>query len=261
MPFALFLPLPSLPFSAPRSSSRPPTCCTQAPDTEVLFSRLSHINKNLRKKASYQLAENATPETLSRLISLLSLADTDHRRAAVQTLGMSGLPALPLLLSTFCSTTDSTVRASCIKALAAMVLFFPQYRKDFSNDSLDQVQNLLDSPDLNDVVTKIATIGFLGTLASDMRNREGNIEHEGNERAVRMLAKVCDRMDMALAATAVGALAQVGQNGTQEKRDMVLTVLNELVKEEGGEEEGRGFLRQMAASHIEQLTNGTNVPR
>lgn len=248
-------------------------CCETRPSTtpiapqsqeevDKLFSRLTHMNKNLRTKACASLATLGDESTINRLMSLLDVEDLIHRRAAVKALGMTGLPVLPSIISTLKESSNATVRASCSKVLAAIALFFPEHRANFPSEALEALEAALrDDPH---PVTRIATVGCLGTLGSDLKGKDGNVMAAGSSSALDILLKWCDKTsDMAVAASAIGALAQIGQNGTPETKETVLTTLKRLAKDDGSEddpESGLSYIREMAASHVDQLESGTRVP-
>lgn len=242
---------------------RPPRACdtSVAPtkaEIDKLFTRLTHVNKNIRRKACAELAETATDHTIQRLVDLLGLEDTTHRRAAVQALGMTGLPVVSSIVPLLRDSDNSTVRASCSKVLAAVALYFPESRQSFPDDAVDALEAALEKDP--DPVTKIATVGCLGTLGSDVK---GKLDvTPGNDRAVSVLIGLCGKtVDMAVGATAVGAVAQIGQNGSPERKALVIEELKKLLNtEDSDEESGFNYIRQMAASHLDQLEGGTRVP-
>lgn len=248
-------------------SRRPLKACDAAPaaalseaEVDKLFSRLTHINKNLRVKASAALAESATTSTIDRLVDMLSLTDTAHRRAAVQALGMTGMPAVPAVLALMTASHDATERASCAKMLAAVALYFPEERENFPDAALDALEEaLIDDPD---PVTKLASVGCLGTVGSDIKSKDGEVT-KGNDRAGDILIGLCGKTtDMAVGATAVGAVAQIGQNATPERKQRIQDELRKICNqgEEQGDDDGFSYVREMAASHLEQLEGGTRVP-
>lgn len=259
--------LPSRHSNRYTSPRRPYTACeavsisapTQA-EVDKLFSRLTHVNKNLRVKASAALAESASSSTIARLIELLSEPDTAHRRAAVQALGMTGMPAVPAVLSRMTSSDVATVRASCAKMLAAVAMYFAEERETFPDEALDELEKALAGDP--DPVTRLASVGALGTLGSDVKDKEGNVT-KGNDRAVDILIGLCGKTnDMAVGASAVGAVAQIGQNGTPERKERIQKELKKLCQVKGGEldEQGFKYVREMAASHLEQLEGGPRIP-
>lgn len=215
---------------------------------EKSFKRLRHANPTQRQAASSQLASLGTPEIIERLISLLSETDTSYRRAAVQALGMCGLAAVTSIVAELQSTDNATVRASCAKALAATGLYHPDLRAEFPADALESLKNVMKNAD---PVTKLASVGCLGTLGSD-----AGVDMKGNEVAYQTLADMLeDGLDVAIGAVAVGAIAQIAQNGDEQRKNDVLQKLRRLVDGSNANdtESGLGYVREMAKSHVEQL--------
>lgn len=201
-------------------------------------------------QASLAIADNRTSDTIDRLIALLPLEDVAHRRAAVQSLGMIGMDAVPALAEQLSTSTDATVRASAVKGLAAVALYFPACRATFPDRAMDAMEAALDgSPD---PVTKLATVGALGTLGSPVKGDDDTV-HPGNARAVAYLIRIAgETTDLGVAAVVVGALASIGASG---ERDAVLPALRELAEKPG--EDGSEFIREMAATHADNLASGT----
>lgn len=252
-------------------------------EIERLFSRLTHVNKNMRIKASNSLAEMANDADIDRLLSLLTVEDVHHRRQAVQTLGMIGVRVVPKLINliTDCDGQSSTVRASCAKAMAAISLYYPEERAMFNEGALNGLRDTLSNDP--DPVTRISVIGCLGSLGCDHQTRrDGSSDNcdsdnvvKGNEMAFEVLYEICsdrDRLcsDMAVSATAVSALAQIAQNGSAQRRDEVIGLLQSLTAKEedtredkeGQEEEGEWddddesglqYVEEIAVGHLEQL--------
>ncbi|KAI0567394.1 Armadillo-like helical domain containing protein [Gracilaria domingensis] len=238
----------------PICSAAPPS---PPPDIDQLFSRLRHVNKNLRKKASSELAEVATEPIITRLISLLDQEDVAYRRAAGQALAMTGAPALPAILAELRSTGNPTVRASCAKAIGSLALFFPEMRENFSPDALDALQNVVETAD---PVSKLATIGCLATIGSDQKNKDEAVAR-GSQTAFRILLSVCNaNADMAAAAAAVGALSQIAQNASPEQKQTIITHLQSLTDSSNPDDQsGFNYTQEMARSHLDQL-QGASVP-
>lgn len=257
----------SVPLSARRLTVTACEASIAAPSKEELdklFSRLNHVNQNLRKKASAAIAELGGEENINRLADLLDLEDTGHRRAAVQALGMTGVSIIPRVVDLLKNSPNSTVRASCSKALAAVALYFPEERENFPAEALEALAAALEQDP--DPVTKLATVGCLGTLGSDIRAKGKGEESWalGSERAVEILVTLCGKtQDMAVGATAIGAVAQIGQNGSPERKAAMaghLRALCESDEHEDESESGFNYIREMARSNLEQLEEGTRVP-
>eukprot|EP00168_Porphyra_purpurea_P011805 TRINITY_DN3036_c0_g1_i1.p1 TRINITY_DN3036_c0_g1~~TRINITY_DN3036_c0_g1_i1.p1 ORF type:complete len:227 (-),score=56.83 TRINITY_DN3036_c0_g1_i1:38-718(-) len=143
---------------------------------------------------------------------------------------MIGVDAVPALAHELGTSTDATVRASAVKGLAAVALYFPAERATFPTAALDAMEAALTgSPD---PVTKLATVGALGTLGSPTKGEDG-AALPGNARAVAFLIRIADETaDLGVAAVAVGALASIGASG---EREAVLPALRALAEKEGGD--------------------------
>lgn len=94
--------------------------------TDALFDRLKHPNPNLRDRAMIELVETRNETTIPRLIEILDDADTTYRRAAVKTLGAIGVDTVPFLVSLMETSDNVTVRGSAVKALAQVILNYPE---------------------------------------------------------------------------------------------------------------------------------------
>lgn len=241
----------------------PPRCCDAAsaqisqPDLDRLFSRLNHVNKTLRKRASIAIAEVAASAEVDRLLDLLSLEDVHHRRAAVQTLGMTGVQTIAPLIQLLANSDNSTVRASCAKSLAAVSLYNPQERFSFPAGALDALHTALKTDP--DPVTKVSVVGCLGSLGCDGKTEDG--EHvAGCPRAVDILMESCLSPDMSISATAVGALAQVAQSSSVEIKQRVIEHLAAIsTLSDDDPDSGLSYVKEMAASHVDQL-QGKGAP-
>lgn len=242
-------------FATAAASSSPTDAPPDYLDPELIeqsFERLKHPNPMQRKAASSRLGFAGTPEVISRLVGLLSEEDTSHRRSAVQALGMCGAAAIGPLVEMLRTTSNITVRASCSKALAAIALFYPEMRVNFSSDALEALGDAVRG---SDPVTKLASVGCLGTLGSDMKSREGET-FAGNDKAYETLVGMLEEgMDVAIGAVAVGAVAQIAQNGTPDRKENAISMLKKVAVGSDASDSGSGlsYVREMAKSHVEQL--------
>lgn len=253
-PFRVIKPCPN------KCAQRWPRACSAAAptpskeDIDKLFSRLKHINKNLQKKAGSEIAEFATEHEVDRLLQLLEVEDVSYRRAAVQTLGMTGLKAVPKLIQLLSDSPNSTIRASCAKALAAVALYFPEERATFPEQALTALQNALKVD--SDPVTRLSVVGCLSTLGSDLVQRDApNLS--GCSRASEILFEVCSTSsDMAIGATAVSALAQIAQNGSLDAKKRVLRFLQSIcdASESDDPESALRYVKEIARAHVDELT-------
>ncbi len=93
---------------------------------DALFDRLKHPNPNLRDRATIEIVETRDETTIPRLIEILDDLDTTYRRAAVKTLGAIGVDTVPFLVSLLGTSDNVTVRGSAVKALAQVILNYPE---------------------------------------------------------------------------------------------------------------------------------------
>lgn len=244
-----------------KCARRTPRACaagTPPPSKEKidsLFSQLKHVNKNLQKKAGGEIAEFATEKEIDRLLELLEEEDVHYRRAAVQTLGMTGLKAVPKLIDILSRSPNSTIRASCAKALAAVALFYPEDRENFPTDALDGLKRALKED--NDPVTRLSVVGCLSTLGSDFVQRDSP-NYPGCSNAVDVLFDVCrSSSDMAVGATAVSALAQVAQNGSLDTKKRVLELLSSIseMPDSDDPDSALGYVKEITAYHVQELSS------
>lgn len=130
--------------------------------TEALFAQLKHPNPNLRERAIGELAENPSPETVSRLMAALDSEDVVFRRAAVKTLGAIGNETVPALVTVMLESNDATARSSAAKALAQVAV---NYRglEPFPEAGIQGLQTAMG--DANPVVN-IAAAMALGEVGS-----------------------------------------------------------------------------------------------
>lgn len=221
----------------------------EAAAVERSFERLRHANPAQRQAAAGRLAEMATRSIVERLIGLLGETDTNHRRAAVQALGMCGEcgDAVRAVSAEMEKTADAITRASCAKALAAAALHHPSLRAHFDGDALNALATLAEK---GDPVARIAAVGALATLGSDAK------EGAGSDIAYARLADMLNgELDAACGAVAVGAVAQIAQNAGEERKMDALKRLKRLAEDskENDAESGVSYVREMARSHVEQL--------
>lgn len=258
---------------------------------DALFERLGHVNKNVSFQAAAEIAAQPPEGTIPRLVQLLTQHNVAHRRAAVQCLGMIGISVVPTIIDILQTSTNPTSRASCAKVLAAVVLYYPRERVHFSDDALIAMEKVLsNSPD---PVTKLAIVGCLGTLGSDATVSEDALDSStatqsdlsnqapGNERSLHLLVDILKTSnDVALCASVSGALAQIANCGTKEKRKYIVECLDEVARRtalidapepnqndlqwgsighngdddnDNDDDDGFDYVREMCRNHVSQL--------
>lgn len=127
--------------------------------TDALFDRLKHPNPNLRDRAMIELVDTRDETTIPRLIDILDDTDTTYRRAAVKTLGAIGVDTVPFLVALIGTSDNVTVRGSAVKALAQVIINYPQI--PFPAEGLDCLKTAMS--DQNPVVN-IAAVMALGEM-------------------------------------------------------------------------------------------------
>ncbi|NER33398.1 MAG: HEAT repeat domain-containing protein [Oscillatoria sp. SIO1A7] len=162
----------------------------EAAEQGVTYPQLQNKNPRLRERAMREIAKNRTEETIPQLMAILSAADVVYRRAAVQTLGVIGLDAVPSLAEQLVNSENDTVRASCAKALAAIALKYKE--ETFPAIALEALEKAL--RDTYPVV-QISAVGALSTVGSP---------------ALPILQDALAMENLALQVAAIGALGSIG---------------------------------------------------
>ena len=129
--------------------------------TDSLFDRLKHPNPNLRSQAMLEIAESRDENTIPRLMSILDEEDTTYRRAAVKTLGVIGVDAVPSLVESLLHSENVTVRGSAAKALAQIAVNYPDL--PFPEAGLQGLKTAINDPN---PVVHIASVMALGQMGS-----------------------------------------------------------------------------------------------
>lgn len=192
--------------------------------SDAVFPGLKHKNPRLREQAMRDIAATLGEETLSQLMAILSAEDVTYRRAAVQTLGVVGPKAVPLLAEQLVENDNSTVRASCAKALAAIAL---SYREEiFPQVGIEALTEALKDPD---PVVRLSSIGALSTIG---------------EPVFAEIQAALDLDDLAVAMIAINTLGTLG--GPKAR-----VVLSGLAQDETAE----SLLRESAAGALSRLSS------
>jgi bilin biosynthesis protein len=182
--------------------------------TDALFDRLKHPNPNLRDRAMLELVETRDETTIPRLINILDEADTTYRRAAVKTLGAIGVDTVPFLVAILASSDDVTVRGSAVKALAQVIINYPEI--PFPAAGIECLKAAMS--DENPVVN-IAAVMALGALGSP---------------AFEIMVEALNTTDnIALQVTLVNTLASLGDRRAESILAAAIenTTLDEYVRE------------------------------
>ncbi len=159
------------------------------PDLETLFEDLSHPNPDIQAQAYWGMVDHFPEQSIPRLLALLDQPDVSLRRAAVRGLGAFGSTALQPIAGLFATSSDGTVRASCVKAYAQIASNYPD--EDFSADAMTVLEQALD--DSSPVVSQSAVMA-LGQVGVQ---------------ALPLLMKICKGNNIAHVQSAAMALAEI----------------------------------------------------
>ena len=129
--------------------------------TDSLFAKLKHPNPHLREQAMLEIAESRDENTIPYLMSILDEEDTTYRRAAVKTLGVIGIDAVPLVVESLLHSDNVTVRGSAAKALAQIAVNYPDL--PFPSAGLQGLKAAINDPN---PVVHIASVMALGQMGS-----------------------------------------------------------------------------------------------
>lgn len=191
--------------------------------TDAIFERLKHPNPNLRKKAMWELAEARDENTIPRLMSILDREDVTYRRSAVKALGIIGADVVPPVVDSLLNSDNPTVRSSCAKVLAQIVVNHPDV--PMPEAGIEGLRQALNDPNPVVYIPAVMTLGEIGSPVFDL--------------LVETL-KTSD--NPAIGVTIVNALGSMGDARGVE----VLTLLSK-------DESVDSYIRESAASALSRL--------
>jgi bilin biosynthesis protein len=134
--------------------------------TEAFFQQLKHPNPHLRDRAMWDIAENRDETTIPRLMGILDEDDTTYRRAAVKALGVIGPDTVPSLVEALLNSTNVTVRGSAAKAIAQVVINYPDI--PLSSEGIQGLKTALDDPNPVVHIAAVMALGEMGAPAVDI---------------------------------------------------------------------------------------------
>ncbi|GFE69574.1 HEAT repeat domain-containing protein [Chroococcus sp. FPU101] len=190
---------------------------------DALFEQLKHPNPHMRKRAMLDLAEVRDETTIPRLMQMLDQADVSHRRSAVVALGVIGVDAVPPLVETLLNSQDTTIKGSCVKALAQISLNHPEVT--FPEMGLLGLKQSLNDLDPVVYIASAMALGQIGTPAIDI-----------------LVESLKTTDNLALSIAIINALGSIG-----DRRG--LEVLTQLANDESVDE----YLRESATSALSRL--------
>ncbi|MGB3508093.1 MAG: HEAT repeat domain-containing protein [Microcoleaceae cyanobacterium] len=190
---------------------------------DSIFERLKHPNPHLRERAMCEIAESRDENTIPKLISILEDENVTYRRASVKTLGIIGADAVPALVELLLNSDNSTIRASCAKALAQIAV---NYREDpFPAAGIEGLKKALNDPN---PVVHIASVMALGEIGPPIFD---------------ILVEALNTTDnIALAVAIVNALGSLGDNRA-----------TEVLKKFSQDESVDTYIRESAVSALSRL--------
>lgn len=190
---------------------------------DALFEQLKHPNPNLRQKAMLELVEVRDENTIPRLMGILGEENVLYRRAAVKALGAIGIDAVPLIVDSLLNSDNATVRSSCAKALAQMVVNYPDI--PLPEAGIEGLKQALNDPNPVVNIPAVMTLGEMGTTGFDILvetlNTTDNIAIQvaiinalgsmGDSRGVELLTKLSqdESVDSYIKESAVSALSRL----------------------------------------------------
>ena len=133
---------------------------------DALFEKLKHPNPNLRSKAMWEIADARDENTIPRLMSILNQEDVTYRRAAVKTLGVIGADVVPSVVDSLLNSDNPTVRSSCAKALAQIVVNHPDV--PMPDEGIQGLKQALDDPNPVVNIPAVMTLGEIGSPVFDL---------------------------------------------------------------------------------------------
>ena len=133
---------------------------------DALFEKLKHPNPNLRRKAMLEIAEKRDENTIPRLMSILDQEDVVFRRSAVKALGVIGADVVPLVVDSLLNSDNPTVRSSCAKALAQVVVHHPEV--PMPEEGIQGLKQALNDPNPVVNIPAVMTLGEIGSPVFDL---------------------------------------------------------------------------------------------
>ena len=190
---------------------------------DALFEQLKHPNPNLRQKAMLELVEVRDENTIPRLMGILGEENVLYRRAAVKALGAIGIDAVPLIVDSLLNSDNATVRSSCAKALAQMVVNYPDI--PLPEAGIEGLKQALNDPNPVVNIPAVMTLGEMGAtgfnILVETLNTTDNIAIQvaiinalgsmGDSRGVELLTKLSqdESVDSYIKESAVSALSRL----------------------------------------------------
>ena len=114
----------------------------------------------------WEIAEARDEETIPRLMSILNQEDVTYRRAAVKTLGVIGADVVPPVVDSLLNSDNPTVRSSCAKVLAQIVVNHPDV--PMPEAGIQGLKQALADPNPVVNIPAVMTLGEIGSPVFDL---------------------------------------------------------------------------------------------
>ncbi|WP_017326217.1 HEAT repeat domain-containing protein [Synechococcus sp. PCC 7336] len=190
---------------------------------EASLQKLKHPNPNMRSRAIAEIVDIRDENTIPTLIGFLGEANTDFRRAVVKTLGVIGPDSVPSLVKKLHASDDTTVKASCTKAMAQVAVNHPD--KPFPAVGSEALKAALSDADPVVHITAAMALGAVGAAAKNI-----------------LLDGLTATDNPAAAIAIVNALSSIQDEG-------LIDVLNEVAHDESVD----SYVRETATSAVSRL--------
>ncbi len=133
---------------------------------DASFEQLKHPNPNMRERAGLNIVEQRDETTIPKLMANLEAEDMIYRRASVKTLGMIGFDSVPYLVEALVNNDNSTIRASCAKALAQVAVIYPH--DPFPQEGLEGLKKGMKDDNAVVHISSVMALGAIGIPALDI---------------------------------------------------------------------------------------------
>lgn len=133
---------------------------------DASFEQLKHPNPNMRDRAGLDIVEQRDETTIPKLMANLEAEDMIYRRASVKTLGMIGFDSVPYLVEALVNNDNSTIRASCAKALAQVAVIYPH--DPFPQEGLEGLKKGMKDDNAVVHISSVMALGAIGIPALDI---------------------------------------------------------------------------------------------
>ena len=184
----------------------------EIPSLDELFDDLTnHPSPRIQEQASWLMLDHYPEQSIPRLLALIENSDPAIYRAAVKALGLFGLEALTPLCQKYRSSTNSTVRACCIKAFVQVSAKHPD--QALTNEAMQVLEDGLS--DVDPVVSQSAVMAIAQVGKQSAARAE----------ALPLLLTISRGNNTAHAISAIMALGEI-------KNQAAIEALDELISDD-----------------------------